>query len=204
MSATHAPAPLGASSAAATHGPAAAVPDVDTTGVHYELLSAVYGHPQHFTADPSAARPEMDPATLWLARAIYSETKLPHEQELVAWVVRNRVETGYRGKSTYRSVVLDPYQFSAFNPNAEGRSFYMSLTPSTELPGWQQALSIAHFVRRADSQYRPFSINTRHFFSQRSMPNEQFPYWVGNRNHVSIGWDYSVDVRRFRFYEKIS
>ncbi len=59
---------------------------------------------------------DLEEPTLWLARAIYSETKLPHEQELVAWVVRNRVETAYRGRRTYRAVVLDPYQFSAFQP----------------------------------------------------------------------------------------
>jgi hypothetical protein len=59
---------------------------------------------------------------LWLARVIYSETKRPHEQELVAWVVRNRVETAYRGKDTYRSTVLDPWQFSAFNANAPKRT----------------------------------------------------------------------------------
>lgn len=44
---------------------------------------------------------------LWLARTIFSETKRPHEQELVAWVVRNRVETGYRGNATYEAAVLD-------------------------------------------------------------------------------------------------
>ena len=33
------------------------------------------------------------PEILWLARAMYSETKRPHEQELVAWVVRNRLES---------------------------------------------------------------------------------------------------------------
>ncbi len=35
---------------------------------------------------------KIDNETLWLARCIYSETKRPEEQELVAWVVRNRVE----------------------------------------------------------------------------------------------------------------
>ena len=44
--------------------------------------------------------PEMiDNETLWLARAIFSETKRPEEQILVAWVIRNRVETGYRGNA---------------------------------------------------------------------------------------------------------
>jgi hypothetical protein len=166
-------------------------------------LSAIYGYSQ-YTPNQQASVSSMDEATLWLARCIYSETKIPHEQELVAWVVRNRVETEYRGRATYEGVVLDPYQFSAFNPGSPKRSFYMNLTPETQLPGWQQALTIAHYVRRADPAYRPFSIKTRHFFSEVSMPNNQFPYWVQQREHVSPGWNYTVDARRFRFYEKVS
>lgn len=178
--------------------------DGDTTGTQYELLSAIYGHPQYAPADQMSSMPSIDESTLWLARAIYSETKLAHEQELVAWVVRNRVETGYRGETTYKGVVLDPYQFSAFNPNAPKRSFYTHLTPETQLPGWQQALSIAHYVQRADPAYRPFSIKTRHFFSEVSMPGHRFPYWAQQKEDVSPGWNYTVDQRRFRFYEKIS
>ena len=80
---------------------------------------------------------------LWLARCIYSETKRAHEQELVAWVVRNRVETRYRGQGTYRGVVLDPYQFSAFNPGSRKRRLFMSLTPASDAQGWQSALRVA-------------------------------------------------------------
>ena len=175
----------------------------DTTGATYDLLRAVYGHSQ-YAPESHDQLPAIDGATLWLARCIYSETKVPHEQELIAWVVRNRVETDFRGQSTYQGVVLDPYQFSAFNPNAPKRSFYTGLTPETQLAGWQRALRIAHYVRHADPAYRPFSIKTRHFFSEMSMPGNRFPYWVKQREHVSPGWDYTVDQRRFRFYEKVS
>ena len=178
--------------------------DIDTSSAHYRLLRAIYGPSQPFATDPSATLPEIDSSTLWLARVIYSETKLPHEQELVAWVVRNRVETSYRGESTYRDVVLDPYQFSAFNPGAPRRMFYRRLTPDMQLPGWQQALRIAHYVRHADPAYRPFSLKTRHFFSEVSMPDHRFPHWVEPHRYVSPGWNYTVDARRFRFYEKIS
>lgn len=177
---------------------------MDTSSTHYRLLSAVYGPSQSVGIDPRATLPEMDESTLWLARVMYSETKLPHEQELVAWVVRNRVETRYRGESTYKGVVLDPYQFSAFNPGAKRRAFYMSLTPDIQLPGWQKALRIAHYVRHADPAYRPFSIKTRHFFSEVSMPNQRFPHWADPHRFVSPGWNFTVDARRFRFYEKIS
>lgn len=142
--------------------------------------------------------------TLWLARAIYSETKLVHEQELVAWVIRNRVETRYRGEHTYREVVLDPFQFSAFNPGSAKRAFYSSLTPVDSLPGWQRALRIAHYVRHADAIHRPFSIKTRHFYSERSMVGRTHPHWINHRRRVTPNWTYRVDQRRFRFYEEIS
>src|SRR5690606_41478736 len=104
----------------------------------------------------------IDPETLWLARCIYSETKRPEEMELVAWVVRNRVETRYRGRSSYRDVVLDPFQFSAFNPNNPKRSFYSTLDTRRPIGSWQRALTIAHSVRQAEAEYRPFSMQTRH------------------------------------------
>ena len=146
----------------------------------------------------------IDTETLWLARAIYSETKLVHEQELVAWVIRNRVETGYRGARSYREAVLEPFQFSAFNPGSPKRTFYGSLTPTDSLPGWQRALRIAHYVQHAESAYRPFPIKTRHFYSERSMIGRAHPHWVNNRQRVTPNWTYRVDQRRFRFYESIS
>jgi hypothetical protein len=148
---------------------------------------------------------EVEAPTLWLARAIYSETKLPHEQELVAWVIRNRVETGYRGKSTYRDVVLDPYQFSAFNPGSSKRSFLMRLGPETPLPRWRQALWVARYVRHAAPVYRPFSIETRHFYSERSMEGRAVPYWADRAGIVPPDRRrYDVEERRFRFFEQVS
>lgn len=169
-----------------------------------DLLSAAYGPSQSTVEKPKIAPSIVDESTLWLARAIYSETKLPHEQELVAWVIRNRVETEYRNGDTYKEVVLDPYQFSAFNPGAPRRSFFLGLTPDVQIPAWQQALWIAHYVRHADDAYRPFSIETRHFYSERSMKGRQHPYWINRNQFVSPGQDYHVNERRFRFYKEIS
>lgn len=166
------------------------------------LVRSVYGPPGDALDREAAA--DVDKATLWLARCIYSETKQPLEQELVAWVVRNRVETGYRGQTTYRGVVLDPYQFSAFNRGSAMRGFYMSLDARTRLAGWQNALRIAHFVRHADAQLRPFSIRTRHFFSERSMPDERHPNWAEPRRVVTLSPEHPVEARRFRFYAEIS
>jgi hypothetical protein len=170
----------------------------------FERLSATYGPSLPVVKHPTPPTAPLEESTLWLARAIYSETKLPHEQELVAWVVRNRVETAYRGRTTYEDVVLDPYQFSAFNPSSSKRSFYMNLTPGVQLPAWQQALWIAHYVRHANPVYRPFSIETRHFYSERSMEGRRHPYWANRHQFVTPGWDYQVNERRFRFYKEIS
>lgn len=170
----------------------------------FELLAATYGPSEPEIENPTILPPIVNESTVWLARAIYSETKLPHEQELVAWVIRNRVQTGYRGGTSYKEVILDPYQFSAFNPEASERSFFLSLTPEVQLPGWQQALWIAHYVRHADPVYRPFSLETRHFYSERSMRGQRHPYWINGEQFVSPGWDYRVNDRRFRFYKEIS
>lgn len=137
---------------------------------------------------------------LWLARVIYSETKRPHEQELVAWVVRNRVETAYRGRDTYEGVVLDRYQFSAFNGGAK-RVHYSSLEWNSAEPGFQRALSIAAKVATAQPEERPFARTTRHFFSRRSMAGGATPAWAHGMRPVSL--DRDVEPDRFRFYAEV-
>ena len=139
---------------------------------------------------------------LWLARVIYSETKQPHEQELVAWVVRNRVETEYRGRDTYKGVVLDPYQFSAFISGTKTSKFYGSLTPESNWPGWQKALEIAEDVAQADADARPFVKTTRHFYSEQSMKGGRTPAWAKKLQPVKLAQH--VDVRRFRFFAGVS
>ena len=140
---------------------------------------------------------------LWLARVIYSETKRPHEQELVAWTVRNRVETGYRGKTTYRSTVLDPWQYSAFNANSPKRHHYTTLSATATAKGFQTALQIAHRVYHAPAYERPFERTTRHFYSERSMVGGQAPNWAVGKKPVELA-GHDIDPRRFRFYAAIA
>lgn len=150
---------------------------------------------------PAFANEDIKDDVLWLARCIYSETKRPHEQELVAWVVRNRVETGYRGASTYREAVLDPWQFSAFNRNSPKRTHYARLSVESKAAGWQTALYIAYDVLNAPAYERPFPVETRHFYSERSMVGRSQPRWAVGKRPVSL--DREVDPRRFRFYSEI-
>ncbi len=194
---------------------ATAVASVDA-GVESETAaeesSEVAESEQHMIHDvlqnPRRVKPlppeKLDSETLWLARVIYSETKRPEEMELVAWVVRNRVETGYRGKSSYQSAVLDPYQFSAFNPGGRKRAHYSSLTHDSKARGFESAVSIAYSVRHADSNYRPFSINTRHFYSEQSMVGVRHPAWANGGRKVTPQRPFDVEERRFRFFENVS
>ena len=154
-------------------------------------------------APPAFVLDEVNDDVLWLARCIYSETKKAHEQELVAWVIRNRVETGYRGETEYEAVVLDPYQFSAFNPGNPKRRLYTSLAPSADSPAFVQALEVAHGVYYAPGSARPFSQKTRHFYSERSMVGGASPNWSEGQTPVRpVG--FRVDPRRFRFYSGVA
>jgi hypothetical protein len=145
----------------------------------------------------------VDEETMWLARVIYSETKRPYEQELVAWTVRNRVETGYRSKGSYRSAVLSPWQYSAFNPGPK-RQHYSSLTRSSADAGWQTAVNIAHEVRNAPAELNPFSTTTRHFYSERSMVGRKHPAWAVGKQPIAPSTGVQIDPKRFRFFENIA
>lgn len=168
-----------------------------------ETLPAVDAAPltQEAWLPPFASEEEKE-EVLWLARCIYSETKQAAEQELVAWVVRNRVETGYRGATSYREAVLDPWQFSAFNADSPKRRYYASLDETSKARGWQTAVFIAYDVMQAPAYERPFSKKTRHFFSERSMKGRTTPDWAVGQRPVSL--DRKIDPRRFRFYANVS
>ncbi|QXD14559.1 cell wall hydrolase [Rhodocaloribacter litoris] len=181
-----------------------AIPDstaIPTASLRIPPIEEILRNPRRLAPLP----PDLiDTETLWLARCIFSESKRPEEQELIAWVVRNRVETQYRGRQTYRDVVLDPYQFSAFRPGYYKRDFYMSLTPESNVPGWQRALWIAHYVRHAPDSLRPFSLHTRHFYSERSLGDVPHPNWALGREPIRPNRRYEIDERRFRFFEGVS
>jgi len=142
-------------------------------------------------------------ATLWLARCIYSETNRPEEQELVAWVVRNRVETRYRGESDYSRVVMDPYQFSAFNRRSPLRDFLLTTDTTYAAPRWQRALDISRRVIMAEASERPFPRTTRHFYSERSLGEYEVPLWSIKEEPVEVEV-FEIDRRRFLFYDGVS
>jgi hypothetical protein len=140
---------------------------------------------------------------LWLARALYSETKREYEQKLVAWVIRNRVETGYRGRYSYRATILDPFQFSAFNPNSTTRERLVELGLATPGRKWRQSLRVARDVMLSDGTDRPFPVATRHFYSERSLGDQGPPNWIEGREPLDARYVRHIDAQRFRFYSGV-
>jgi spore germination cell wall hydrolase CwlJ-like protein len=160
--------------------------------------------------DPARAAPDQYEASertaevLWLARLVYSETKLQHEQVLVAWAARNRVETGYRG-DTYREVALSPDQFSGLNPYDPHYKHNVTRTWSSEDRGWRSAVRAARAVIEAPEAMRPFSITTRHFYSPCAT---SAPRWAVGEKAVHIvrlrgAKSSSLKEIRFAFYDGI-
>jgi hypothetical protein len=143
---------------------------------------------------------EMD-EVLWLARCVLSETDRPHEQRYVAWVVRNRVETQYRG-DTYREVVLEPLQFSAFNLPSVHRDDLLRLNQHSTDKHWLRTLEVALDVYLAAPEARPFSLHVRHFYSPVSMPNGVPPEWAAHTTPLDAE-ALGVDPQRFQFYEDV-
>ena len=142
------------------------------------------------------------PETVWLARGIYSETNLPHEMRYVAWVIRNRVELKFNGMTTYRDVVLDKWQFSAFNGDNPRRWYYINKSVTDGNDPWLEALHIAHEVRVADSTERPIPLLTTHFYSEISMiPAWRVPSWAKTMEQYQVP---NVEEKRFRFYSSDS
>ena len=172
-------------------------------GAGSEALAQTAAPPSAATLRTRLGRlsPFQQDEVLWLARCIYSESDRAHEQRLVAWVVRNRAETGYRG-STYRDVVLEPRQFSAFNEPSSRRTHILSLTPHSLSRTWRRALAIALDVYKAPASQRPFHISTRHFYSPVSMKGGRTPHWAKNAEPLSSA-GLGVDPYRFRFFAGI-
>jgi hypothetical protein len=137
---------------------------------------------------------------LWLARAVYSETKIKEEQLLIAWVIRNRLESESYG-DTYRSVVLARGQFSGLNPTDS--QYYINIVRSygEDGPGWNSALAVAKAVYYADNTLRPFSKTVQHFYSPRS--TSTVPDWAADQSASHIVRDAESESIRFAFYDNI-
>lgn len=127
---------------------------------------------------------------LWLARVAMSETMDMAEAYHIMWIVRNRVETNYRGKRTYKDVVLDPYQFSAFRPTKNRRLInirysYINRSYDTKNTGkWYTYLKMAAVVATRSQIWNPHEQSVRHFVHQKALTSR--PSWLKSEPDVQV------------------
>lgn len=124
----------------------------------------------------------------WLGLCILTESNDPKEWPYIAWVIRNRVESG-RFKHTYEAVILQPMQFSAFNKYTSGDSNYRSFSPvqifRDKARGFSfieylfHAVDIAERIISAPRSEAPFPATVCHYYSPGSMiPRGSKPKWA--------------------------
>ena len=138
---------------------------------------------------------------LWLGRILYSESKVREEQIMVAWVVRNRAESSFRGADSYKDVALSPSQFSGLWPGDPQYKNNMSPNYSdTNNKEWQQALAIAQAVYFADESLRPIGKSVRHFYSPIAITRD--PHWASNKKPI-LTMRNDRGAVRFAFYDNV-
>lgn len=136
---------------------------------------------------------------LWMARVLYSETKLPEEMPYIAWVLRNRVELGHRawdseaGKNTYKGAALAKSQFSGMHPHLD-RHATTNLSMNYQSTGyaWEQALKIAEQVYYSDGSDRVLGQNVIYFYSPIAISPPDWAYRVTKVHEF--------ESRRFAFF----
>jgi len=154
---------------------------------------------QKIIIDESLAGAERN-EILWLARILYSETKISREMRLVAWVVKNRVESEYTG-STYEEVAKSKYQFSGLNSFDKQYKRNISMNYDNRDFAWKNALDIANEVYYANDSERPFPSSVKHFYSPRSMYGK--PDWaLGKKPYYITRLNAGYPVR-FAFYDGV-
>jgi hypothetical protein len=138
---------------------------------------------------------------LWLSRILYSESKIREEQIMVAWVVRNRVESMYRGAKSYEDVALSPAQFSGLWPSDAQYKLNISRTYETKGDkAWDQALAVAQAVYFAPEALRPIAETVRHFYSPVAVLRD--PHWTEGKKPALVLRNDAGSVR-FAFYDGV-
>lgn len=138
---------------------------------------------------------------LWFARTIYSETKTAEEQTLVAWVIRNRVESALYPE-TYKEVVLQKGQFSGMHPSDAQYWTNVTLGFEDHSPSWDSAVSIAKAVYFADPILRPLPKTVMHFYSPVSVTRT--PSWAEGLEPAHTVRDAKTNSVRFAFFADIN
>lgn len=146
----------------------------------------------------------------WLALCLVTESNRPAEWPYIAQVIENRRKTGRWG-DTYRSVVLAPMQFSAFNPWTKRHSaenfpdlhvYAMVAANESTLLLMRAATFVAENSNPQDSFSLVISPTTLHYFSPVSMkPPGSQPPWAANASRLYT--PRGADPERFVFAEGV-
>ncbi len=138
---------------------------------------------------------------IWFARAIFSETKRADEMVLVAWVIRNRVDSEFRGDNTYIAVVTRSKQFSGLNKGDKQYNTNTSLDFNNKDAVWLKAVAVARSVYEAQAYTSPISRNVKHFYSPISA--RVTPEWAKNNEPYRVLKSDNGKSARFAFYADI-
>ena len=145
----------------------------------------------------------------WLALCLASETNQPHEAQYVAWAIRNRRDSKYRGAQTIVDVILDRKQFSYFNIWTSGTHPVMTRTDVfiDAMRGYAGKVltanrgvydDCARAILEMPTWMAPFGPDVLHYWSPVSMkPKGSKPAWAGTGSRAFTPG--CVDPRRFVF-----
>lgn len=145
----------------------------------------------------------------WLGLCLVTESNRPSEWPYIAWVVRNRLDS-HRFRHTYESIILQPYQFSAFNKWTTGTGIADPLTVFNNMVrgySWVErifhATDTALNVIQADrSKDAPFPITVCHYWSPVSMrPPGRKPAWADDAKRLFT--PEGIDPNRFVFADGV-
>lgn len=144
----------------------------------------------------------------WVGLCCLTESNRPYEWPYIAWVIRNRLDSG-KYKHTYEQVVLQPSQFSAFNKWQETEPltiFQLVARGYHSIELLFHAVDIAAKViytpPDSASASRPFPTTVRHYFSPISMrPLGSKPSWYGQAKRVFT--PEGLDPERFVFADGV-
>lgn len=150
--------------------------------------------------------PSLHPAPHhWVGLCCITESNQPHEWPYIAWVIRNRLDSG-KYKHSYEQVVLQSYQFSAFNKWIGQPDPLVVFRMVARGYHWIEylfhACDAAKMVIEAPRSSEPFPITVRHYYSPRSMrPLGSKPAWEKEASRLFT--PEGVSPERFIFADNV-
>jgi len=127
-------------------------------------------------------------AVQMMARAIYSESNSMTSFEYIGWVIRNRLQSP-NYPSTVAGVILQNYQFSAFNDPGRRQELMSMSYPQTHITEFRRAYRMAEYVLTAPDSMNPLP-GVTHFYMEKTL-REKYgkdrPAWAKGDPYYSHG-----------------